>query len=148
MRRGLTLLELLLAVALLAAAAAAIVPLTRTALGSMQDIDRDLAWQRSADMALAEIDRLLLRRDRDPSRANAVTTTDDHLRVRLATGATVTIRSEDDRLLSGHTTDPERLLLAEIENASFELNEETKLLTVRLKSNGRLVALRTWELTP
>ena len=148
MRRGLTLLELLLAVALLAGAAAAIVPLTRTALGSMQDIDRDLAWQRSADMTLAEIDRLLLRRDRDPSRADSVTKTDDRLHVRLATGATVTIRFEDDRLLSRHTTDPERLLLAEIENATFELDEESKLLTVRLESNGRLVALRTWELTP
>ena len=148
MRRGLTLLELLLAVALLAGAAAAIVPLTRTALGSMQDIDRDLAWQRSADMTLAEIDRLLLRRDRDPSRADAVSTTDDQLQVRLATGATVTIKSEDDRLLSGRASDPERLLLAETESASFELDEETKLLTVRLESNGRLVALRTWEVTP
>ena len=148
MRRGLTLLELLLAVALLAGAAAAIVHLTRTALGSMQDIDQDLAWQRSADMTLAEIDRLLLRRDRDPSRADAVTTTDDHLRVRLATGGTVTIRSVDDRLLSGRASDPERLLLAETESASFELDEETKLLTVRLESNGRLVALRTWEVTP
>ena len=148
MRRGLTLLELLLAVALLAGAAAAIVPLTRTALGSMQDIDRDLAWQRSADMTLAEIDRLLLRRDRDPSRADAVSTTDDRLQVRLATGATVTIKSEDDRLLSGRASDPERLLLAETESASFELDEETKLLTVRLESNGRLVALRTWEVTP
>tara|TARA_R110002153_G_C12963329_1_gene460258 strand:- start:68 stop:514 length:447 start_codon:yes stop_codon:yes gene_type:complete len=148
MRRGLTLLELLLAVALLAGAAAAIVHLTRTALGSMQDIDQDLAWQRSADMTLAEIDRLLLRRDRDPSRADAVTTTDDHLRVRLATGATVTIRSEEDRLLSRRASDPGRLLLAEIENATFELDEETKLLTVRFESNGRLTALRTWELTP
>ena len=148
MRRGLTLLELLLAVALLAGAAAAIVPLTRTALGSMQDIDRDLAWQRSADMALAEIDRLLLRRDRDPSRADAVTTTADSLRVRLATGPTVTIKSEDDRLLSGRASDPGRLLLAEIESASFELDEETQLLTVRIESNGRLTALRTWELTP
>lgn len=148
MRRGLTLLELLLAVALLAGAAATIVPLTRTALGSMQDIDRDLAWQRSADMTLAEIDRLFLRRDRDSSRTDAVTTTADSLRMRLATGATVTIRSEDDRLLSRRATDFERLLLAEIKNATFELDEETKLLTVLLESNGRLVALRTWEVTP
>ena len=148
MRRGLTLLELLLAVALLAGAAAAIVHLTRTALGSMQDIDQDLAWQRSADMTLAEIDRLLLRRDRDPSRADAVTTTDDHLRVRLATGATVTIRSEEDRLLSRRASDPGRLLLAEIENVSFELDEETQLLTVRIESSGRLTASRTWEVTP
>ena len=148
MRRGLTLLELLLAVALLAGAAAAIVPLSRTALGSMQDIDRDLAWQRSADMTLAEIDRLILRRDRGPSRADAVTTTDDRLQVRLATGAMVTIRSEDDRLLSRRASDPGRLLLAEIENVSFELDEETQLLTVRIESSGRLTASRTWEVTP
>lgn len=44
MRRGLTLIELLLALTLLTGIAAAMLPLTRSVLGGAREIDRKLLW--------------------------------------------------------------------------------------------------------
>ncbi|RNC81184.1 MAG: hypothetical protein ED559_05125 [Phycisphaera sp.] len=146
MRRGLTLLELLFAIGLLAGVAAAIVPLTRTALVAMHDIDQSLAWQRSADMTLSEIDRLLLRRDRDSSQSNPIRASNDRFIVRTATGVSVTITHEGDKLEYRDGNNDTRLLLGRVSSASFELSDVAEVFTVTFESSDGLTAMRSWEI--
>ena len=146
MRRGLTLLELLLALALLTGVSAAILPLTRVALGGMHEIDQRLLWKRSADMTLGEIDRLLIRRDHRESRDHPVKADGQRLTIRLAGGSTVTLVSRDDRLESGGGTQAPEVLLGDLEEVIFELDDEHDVLTVTLTSMYGQTAERVWRL--
>jgi len=146
MRRGLTLIELLLAVALLAGVASAIVPLTRVALGGMRQIDQDLHWQRSADMTLNEIGLVLLRRDRQEARAGPVIVDEHTLRVRLAGGSRATLTLSGDRLTIEERGQESRVLLGELDSVEFSIDEETGLLTIRLTSTHELSIERSWDI--
>lgn len=145
MKRGMTLLELLMALVLLSGVAAAILPLTRVALGGMKEIDRRLLWKRSADMTLAEIDRLLIRRDRRESREHPVEADSERLTIRLADGEIVTLTIRESQLWFEHDTSQPELLLGDLETLTFELGEEHEELGVKLTSmHGQ--ADRVWRL--
>jgi len=146
MRRGLTLLELLLALALLTGVSAAILPLTRVALGGMHEIDRQLLWKRSADMTLAEIDLLLLRRDHRESRDHPVKADSKRLTIRLAGGSMVTLTNFGDQLQFDDGAQAPEVLLGDLEVVAFELDDEHDALTIALTSMYGQTAERVWRL--
>lgn len=148
MRRGITILELLLACALLAGVAGAIVPLTRTALSAAQSIETSQRWKRAADMTFVTIDQVLLRRDRRESRSDSVIVEGERLSVRAATGLTDRFTLHEDSLLleSGHGE--RRVLIGDLSTASFEADQETGPLTVTLTSTTGQIRKRTWEIAP
>ena len=148
MRRGLTLLELLLAVALLAAVSSAIVPLTRLSLGEIREIDQDLLWQRSAGMTLNEIGFVILTRDRRGSPVEPVTLDQNTLRVRTASGAAVSLGLRGTTLKAEQPGVPPRVLLGQLSEIGFTINEDTGRLNARLVSTNGLSAERSWGLQP
>ncbi|HED54119.1 MAG TPA: prepilin-type N-terminal cleavage/methylation domain-containing protein [Phycisphaerales bacterium] len=146
MRRGLTLLELLLALALLTGVSAAVVPVTRVALGGMQTIDRRMLWKRSAEMTLGEIDRLILRRDRHDPKDKPVRPDGKRLAIRLAGGAVATLSMKNDRLLLDISSHDTALLIGELDTVAFGLSEDQAELTVALTSVRGQTAERVWRL--
>jgi len=147
-RRGLTVIEILLALALLTALAAATLPLTRSSLDSLRETDRRLLWQRSAEMALGEIDRLLLQQDRRGEGGPVVVADGNRLRTRLTGGKSASIEHQGGILYLSRDDEDPRVLVGDVAESAFELDEELERLTVTLKSVRGQSASRSWELEP
>ena len=148
MRRGLTLIELLLALTLLTGIAAAMLPLTRSVLGGAREIDRKLLWGRSAEMTLGEIDRLLVRKARQDSGESVVLVENERLAIHLVGGSTATLAVENGELRSSVDRQLSRMLIGELGEISFSIDEETDTLTVMLSAISGETVQRTWELSP
>lgn len=146
MRRGMTLLELLLAMGLLSGIAAAGVPLTQAALSGLARIDQKLLWQRSAEMTLGEIDRLLLRRERGDT--SPLTTDSNRLTIRVAGGAAIAL-GLDGRTLRLHAEgQPSRTVIGDLHAVEITLDEGRQILSIGLTALDGETLHRTWELSP
>lgn len=145
MRRGLTLIELLLAFTLLTGVAAATLPLTRSVLGGAREIDQKLIWQRSAEMTLGEIDRLLLRRDRDTP---GIRVENERLVIPLTGGSIATLTLGSGELKISMSRTPGRVLIGNLDGITFAIDEESETLTVELRSSHSESVQRSWDLVP
>lgn len=146
MRRGLTLLELLLAMMLLAGIAAAVIPLTRSVIGGMQQIDQKLLWRRSAENALGEIDRQLLQRQRSSSVEETVRVENDRLIITLTNVTSVRFGMDQNDFQLTASSNANRVLIGRVGEALFTFDDERQVLLVRLKCDDGEIAERSWGL--
>ena len=148
MRRGLTLIELLLALTLLTGVAAATLPLTRSVLGGAREIDQKLLWQRSAEMTLGEIDRLLLRRDRRDRGTPGIRVENECLVIPLTGGSIATLALDSSELKISMSRPPDRVLIGNLDGITFAIDEESETLMVELRSSHSGSVQRSWDLVP
>lgn len=148
MRRGLTLIELLLALTLLTGVAAATLPLTRSVLGGAREIDQKLLWQRSAEMTLGEIDRLLLRRDRRDRGTPGIRVENERLVIPLTGGSIATLALDSSELKISMSRPPDRVLIGNLDGITFAIDEESETLMVELRSSHSGSVQRSWDLVP
>lgn len=140
MRRAMTLLEVLLSLALLGGIAIACASWIATAARGTETTAERLRWRSAADATLTLIGNQLAIGDFKPEQqarfepprvraSNSSLEIDTRLNGRVATAA---IELRDNRLTL--TADDERLLLADVATFEAELDEETQILTVTLRS--------------
>lgn len=144
MSRGMTLLEVLLSLALLGGIALACASWVGTAARGTESTAERLRWHSAADASLGLIGDLIATGDFNPNEQRVP----ERPRVRVETNsleidtrlngrsAIALVEMKEDQLVLRAPPDDERLLVADVAQFEAELDAETQVLSVTLRSRA------------